>query len=189
MRLLCSQGKRLHEHFCFYLILSGRAIRSHSPGDFGVVCFGFNASSLGKSPWEEQEKGRGFFHVMVTWVHSASARICPSDTKPFARNSNIPKDAQREPFQLQQVRRAGETECKQTEFSSSHYKGMFLLLRMLEVDRKLSVHCPAILQPEFRSFSLRLFTEWERGGMQISLPFRRILYHLKVGTSQPKLCL
>lgn len=93
-------------------------------------------------------------------------------TKPFARNSNIPKDAQREPFQLQQVRRAEETEGKQMEFSSSHYKGMFLLLRMLEVDRKLSFHCPAILQPEFRSFSLRLLTEWERGGVQISLPFR-----------------
>lgn len=92
-------------------------------------------------------------------------------------------DAQREPFQLQQVRRAEETECKQMEFSSSHYKGMFLLLRMLEVDRKLSFHCPAILQPEFRSFSLRLFTEWERGGVQISLPFRRIRYHLKVGTA------
>lgn len=35
---------------------------------------------------------------------------------------------------------------------------------MLEVDGKLSFHCPAILQPEFRSFSLRLFREWERGG-------------------------
>lgn len=47
---------------------AGRAVESHSPVDYGLVCFGFNASSLGQSPWEEQEKEEGFFfpHVMVT---------------------------------------------------------------------------------------------------------------------------
>lgn len=71
-------------------------------------------------------KGRGFFHVMVT---EYILRALKSAHQTLGKRLQHSKDAQREPFQLQQVRRAEEMEFKQTEFLHRHYKGMFSFFR------------------------------------------------------------
>jgi hypothetical protein len=52
---------------------------------------------LGKSPREEQEKEKRDFPFHGHQVHSASAQICPSNTRPFARDFNIPNTPKASP--------------------------------------------------------------------------------------------
>lgn len=116
------------------------------------------------------------------------ALVCPSDTRPFARDLNIQKTPQASPSGCSGLE---EQQEKQNLVNMSSHPGITThVVPSLNVRgrRKLSFHGPAILQSDFRRFSLRLLGGWEVEG-QISLLFRRILCHLKIVTSQPKLCL
>lgn len=106
---------------------AGRAVESHSPVDYGLVCFGFNASSLGQSPWEEQEKEEGFFFFPCHGhrVHSTSAQICPSNSRPFAKDSNIPKTPRENPSNCSRLEEQKERSLSQLSFHPVITKACF----------------------------------------------------------------
>lgn len=56
-----------------------------------------NASGSAKSPWDEKQKGKESSPFHGHQTHSASAQVCPSDPRPFARDLNIPKTPETSP--------------------------------------------------------------------------------------------